>query len=384
MIQDKTIKTFITTKFFVISALLILIYSLVVVYYRHLLYKFSPIVFYFLIIILFGLFFLLIYTKLYTWCKLNRSFFSFVFFTINLFQLTLYLSAISFFVNIWYYNQSIELVYLENLSLSSQYRYLFLTIISFFFIIIYLLALIFKWDLQKHISAVTYPYLQEEVRCFIDTWKGKPLDKFFIKIIRKLIESVLYRYVYFSFDLLASLIRFIAVLLFVHCCFFHGNFYTILYLTPITFIIWILNFFQYHINWIIEGNCNFIRECLVLSPLDSSLLPEGKTGFTFKITNEALKEGFSEKDLDFLVNQLLQFGNLATFFNYRRFIRYFSSFIITIYFTSWCYLSYHYFFSTPLEIVMAGGPSSFVAAFRSSPMWKSPITRIPPRDMNLQ
>lgn len=369
------IQKFISSQLFLLS---VIIYSLVVVFYRSIIYVFSPFAFYLLMIILCILLSLLIYIKLYTWRNLDRSVSSFIFFSINLLQLTLYLSAISFLFSIWFYHKTLEPIYLENLSVSSQYRYLFLFVISFFFIcgfIVFFIANRFMDYKLPNLSLLTYPYLKEEFRILLDTWGAGKMGASFIN---NLVTIKYYRYAYLSIDYLHILVRLVMALLLFCFCFFGSNFYLLLYFSPIMFIFWLLRFFIYFIDWIIEANSNAIRDCLELSPINPFLLPEHKIGFSFKITSEAIEEGFSEKDLDFLVNQWLELGELNTFLQYRSFIKYFSSCIIVIYFISWSYISYYYFLSVPLELMLPS-QSTFGNLFRKSLLWKPPMRH--PRDL---
>lgn len=358
----------------VIPDLLILIFSPVAAFYHHIIYDISFIAYYSIIFLLFTLVSLSLYIKLYKWRNLQRSVSSFIFFFLNIVQLALYLSAISFLFHMCFYN-SYRPIYLNDISIISQYRYLFLSVVSIFLIILYFFAVIFKLNIQQHISTFSFPYLHEEVRCIIDSWGNGRMG---VSFINKLSISKYYRYMYCSLDCLSVLFRIIMVLLFIYFCFFGGNLYYLLYFSPIAFLFWLLSFFTYFINWIIEGNSTVIRECLELSPIDPNLLPSGKTGFSFKITSEAIKQGFTENDLDFLVGQWLELGSLMAFLQYRRFIKYFSFGIVTIYFISWCYISY-YFFCIPSQIVSANLPP-FSTLFRRSSFWHPPISRSP-RDM---
>lgn len=162
-----------------------------------------------------------------------------------------------------------------------------------------------SYNIQKYVSVCTFPYLHEEFRYILDSWKNTNIGKFFLVFIIKLTKSAFYRYLYFFFDLLSILFRLIIVLLFISYCFFGSDFNYLLYFTPLAFISWVFSYFTYYINWIIERNSTVIREWLQVSSIHSDSVPSNKSCFGFKITSEGYKQGFTEKDLPFLVEKWL-------------------------------------------------------------------------------
>lgn len=111
-----------------------------------------------------------------------------------------------------------------------------------------------------------------------------------------------------------------------------------------------------------------------MSPLDSTSLPLGKIGFSFKITPQAVKEGFSENDLGFLINQWLELGNIVAFLQrYQRYIKYFNVIITIVYFICWFYISSFFFYVPSKTIIVSPWPPSFGSLFRKSPIWHPPM-----------
>jgi len=369
----------------VIPDLLILFSFLVAVYLRNSLYDFFIIIYYFIIFILFLFATLSIYNKLYRWRKLEQSVSSFIFFFLNIVQLALYLFVISFLFHMCFYN-SYRSIYLDDISIISQYRYLFLSVVSIFLIILYFFAVIFKLNIQQQISTFSFPYLHEEVRCIIDSWGNGRMG---VSFINKLSKSKYYRYIYCSLDWLFVLFRIIMLLLFIYFCFFGGNLYYLLYFSPIASLFWLFSFFTYFINWIIEGNFTVFREWLEISKVEPSSiskdfeinsLPLSKVILNFKLTEEGYKQGFNDSHLSALTEKWLILADLTAFFHYRRFFKYISLGVSIIYLVCWFYISY-YFFYIHSKIVLAGGPNTLTLAFRNSVIWKPPLARMTPRDV---
>lgn len=328
---------------YIIPDLLILVSFIIMVFYRHVIYDWSYIALYSIGFTLYILINISIYFKLYQWRKLEQSVLSFIFFFLNIVKLLMYILAISVFFN----NNIVNPIYLDDLSITAQYGYLVLILISVFFIFMYLLSFIFKTNIKRFFIIISYPYLYEEIRKILSSWEESYFENFCLKLIVLLSESKTFRYLYSLLDLLSFLFRIFMVILFISFCFFKGNFLYLLYVTPAAFLFWILSLFTYYINWIIEGNCNVIREWLQISPVNSDLTPLYKTSFSFKITPEGFNQGFTEEDLPFLVDKWLTLGNLAAFFKYRRLLQYVSGIILMFYFICWCFITYYFFILSP-------------------------------------
>lgn len=149
-----------------------------------------------------------------------------------------YLFAISLLFYIYYYNITIQPLYLNDISIISQYRYLFLTIISLFLIFSYLFIITFKINIKDYSSLSAFPYLKEEIGLIIDTWGQGKLG---INFINNLAKYNYYRYLYLFIDYLYFVVRLIIALFFIYFCFFNGNFYYLLYFSPIIFLFWLRN-----------------------------------------------------------------------------------------------------------------------------------------------
>lgn len=304
-----------------------------------------------MIFILFLLFILLVYVKLYTWRKLPLSLPSFTFFAINFIQLTLYLSTISFFFSIWYYDKSLPPVYLENLSLSSQYRYLFLTIISFFFICGYLLIRIFKLNFQPYISFLTYPYLKEEIRLLIDTWGSLVLRNLFDNIINFFYWSTSFRIIFIlSHFIIFYVTRLLTTSLLFYCVFYQGDFRNFLYLTPLILFVWLLSFLN-HCFIVFQQGCENYILSLVSATLDFKTAPffgiikTDPSQISFKLTEYAISEGFSEIDMYNLTKEWYIQAYISSYFIvYFRFVSYLNYFITLLQISLWFYISKIFFF----------------------------------------
>lgn len=156
--------------------------------FSHIIIDYSLGAYYCISFILFLFATLSLYQKLYSWRNLDQSVSSFIFFSINLIQLFLYLFSISYLLfNILYSKQSFS-IYLQDISVLSQYRYLALFTISFLFIIIFSILRITGYSFP-FASFFTYPYLKEEVRYFLYSWNDSFMGDLSIKLIDKLYFS---------------------------------------------------------------------------------------------------------------------------------------------------------------------------------------------------
>lgn len=367
------IQKFISSQLFLLS---VIIYSLVVVFYRSIIYVFSPFAFYLLMIILCILLSLLIYIKLYTWRNLDRSVSSFIFFSINLLQLTLYLSAISFLFSIWFYHKTLEPIYLENLSVSSQYRYLFLFVISFFFIcgfIVFFIANRFMDYKLPNLSLLTYPYLKEEFRILLDTWGNSFIINLFNKITNLLYFSFIFQVMFFIIHfILFSITRLITATFLLYCVFYHGDFRNFLYLTPIMLFIWLLSFLNYYFIIFQQESKTYIRDLITAVPKTKSKTILGvfkvdSSQISFGLTEKAISEGFCDLDMYNLTKEwYIQAHISACFQVYFKLSSYVNYIILIMNILSWFYISYICFLLSPTDYILSGGIWSWLNCVNKS------------------
>jgi hypothetical protein len=357
-IYAMSISTFFTNKknLRVISDLLILLLSLVAVFFRHVLYDFSIIIYYSTVFLLFLFIMLSIYIKLYTWRKLDLSVSSFIFYLINFIQLILYCFTISFLLNNWYYDKVIQPIYLENLSVISQYRYLFLSVISFFvifsFIVFYITNCFMDYKLSDT-TALTYPYSKEEIRKVLYTWNDTFMGDFCNKIIDLLYFSSRFRMCFFVIHFTVFFFtRLTMTFLLFYCTFYHGDFMILLYLTPLMLCRWLLYFFNYYFITFQKGCANYIRS-LVLANLDDKgealfgVFKVDPSQISFKLTEEALLKGYTDADMYNLTKEWYIQAQLSSYFRiYFALTNYIGYFILLLQLIIWFSIAEIFFFTS--------------------------------------
>jgi hypothetical protein len=137
---------------------------------------------------------------------------------------------ISFLLFNIFYSKKSYAIYLQDISVFSQYRYLTLFSISFFFIIIFAIAYITGYTVPST-SFFTYPYLKEEVRKFLYSWNDSFIGNLCVKLTN-LFDSQLFVQIFFSIHFIFFfLIRLFSTCLLFYCTFYHGNFYNFIYMT---------------------------------------------------------------------------------------------------------------------------------------------------------
>jgi len=343
----------------VIPDLLILIFSPVAAFYHHIIYDFSFIAYYSIIFLFFTLVSLSLYIKLYQWRKLEQSVSSFIFFFLNVIQLFLYLFAISLLFNMFYYKIS-NPIYLDDLSILSQYKYLFLSLISIFFIIFWVIIKITGYNIITYSSYITYPYLKEEIRKILDTWNDSFIGDFSIWLTNKLADHKIFKAsLFFSAFLLFYVHRLLLSCLFIGFCFFNQDLRLIVYFIPFKFIFWILDFVYYYYKTFFMANYNYINDLLIISlnnpltsaELDSLLFTREFKDFSFTLSTIARKNGLSDSDLSFTVKTWLRIIHIrSSFIFYQQVCNYFSILLVVLNFFCWSYIAYHFFFN---NIIMA-------------------------------
>lgn len=351
----------------IISDVLILLFSFIVGFYHHAIYDFSSIAYYSIYFILVISIALSIYIKLYNWRKLELSVLSFIFFSINIAQLLIYIIAIRFFFNNTYKEIS-NAIYLENLSIISQYRYLILTLISIFFMLGFLILKKYNYDIP---SSFTYPYLKEEIRKILYTWNemiGGPFCSF---ILKQLLISKYNRIMFFFFHfVIFYILRFIPLIFLLNFAFFDGDFRLILYCLPLAFIIWLFKFIDYYFVIFFEGTCEYIRSLVSVvdhnKPFMTSngILKTTVEELDFKLTQEALDLGYTEKyDGDYLSNSWLQLANLSvSFLKYQKHRKHFSIFFFLLQLIIWIFLVHYYFLNDKTFIGIFS--TTFITVFK--------------------
>lgn len=289
---------------------------------------------------------LIVYIMLYTWRHLSISVPSYLAFLGNVLFLSLYILG---FINL--IKGLPNPIYLENLSTFSYYRYMLFLSVALMGICIYFFL---KLEIIPHswgskLYFFTFPYLKEEIRVLLYSWNDTFFGPICCSIMDHIHSSKVFRSVFvFCLFCLIYCIRLIQALLFFNFVFFHEDLRYCIYLLPISFISWILSFFEYYLKTFLEGTCNYIRDILSVSlkePLDQDIghhvLFRTKEQLNYSISSFGVEKGFQEEDIDNLINEWLLCGSLTVLYNkYCYWLSYYTYFILFLRLISWSSISH--------------------------------------------
>lgn len=296
---------------------------------------------------------LILYIILYKfWRKINISMLSFTWFYIVFIQYCLF--CYTFYLS--FTEKLLTPIYLENLSAFSQYRYL-LPLIGCFIISFFLIIAYFFSSINMIKERFVFPYTKEEIRIFFYTWNESFIGDICVWIIDKLHYSIKFRYLFFSIHFLLFYIsRLVFVSLFVNFCFFSGDLRDILYLSFLSFTVWLCNFLLYYLMWFIKANLTLNNEILSTSFADKNVAEahtnaQGYITITdtnqviFSLTSEASKYNFSSEHIPALANSWYILNNvLGLFQRYNAKTIYITYIIMLVYFFCWAFITKTFFF----------------------------------------
>jgi len=207
---------------------------------------------------------------------------------------------------------------------------------------------------QSLITFISYPYLKEEVRIILDTWKNPFFGDIWSFIIEKLDQKTLYKYLYFStkilFILLIPLFQGILLLCFALA---HGDLRYVFYLIPFSFLSWIFCYFDYYFQFFFESTTLYIRSMLRASLVDDNNAKEVSLGvintnqdnIQFHLTQQSITEGYNDGDIPYLSSEWLQHARLFVVFErYKTYTSYLSSINLFLRVVSWVSITLYFFY----------------------------------------
>lgn len=338
----------------------VLILVVAIIYW--LLYSAIPYSRYLFSFILYLLLVLSIYIKLYYWRNLNMTFKSYILFMLNTVQLMLYLWG--FYLFLFVIVQSP--IYLQDLSVYSQYRYLLFFSCFMLFLMISSISYILNQSLVKIAKPLVFPYMKEEIRLILYSWHhifstyfSKFLDFVFGLTHKSRIFLLSLHFLFFNFP------RIIALGLFFNFVFLKGDLRYLIYFSPFLFFIWIFSFVEYYFNVFFEESSRYIK-VLVNAQLQSfqdinkTTIKASLQNITFTLTEEARQRGFDEKMLPGLIKAWDTLASLEVYFSfYKQIVIKFFRLLLLVQIFCWFNIVYIFFFKSLLHSVFATGFSIF-------------------------
>ena len=219
----------------------------------------------------FILFSILSYIIIYKSRNISLKISSFIFFFFNILIFLLFIfSSLSLFWGLE------DPIYIEHLTIISQYRYLVLALLGFVFgaQFIYFRFVPLSSPLIKNtIAFISKPFLFEESLKLLETWEENLYGPFFEKIVKKIVYNPLQRFlIFFIHFLLCFFVPILLSIVLVNFAFFHGDFRYFFYLLPLSFISWIYKHFSFYFVIFIAKNFQDMKEFLNISLLKEPLV----------------------------------------------------------------------------------------------------------------
>lgn len=314
-------------------------------------------------LILTYIFYLFIHNKL----KLEKSILSFI--TFGFFFLVFFLYVRSF---IFISARLNEPFYLNDLTLIHYYKYVLLSSIVVLFICFWILSFFFR-PVKKFLEIISYPYVKEEIRLILYSWKNNFMAPFCVYLYKKIYNSEIFSCIYFIIHFfIFYVIRCITAVLFFNFALFNGDLTWLFYFLPLSLIVWILSFIDYYFQVFREGTKNFLEEILLVQyKKDLTFLQEKKgfvytdlSNFDFILLPNAKKEGFNCDDLEFLKSKWHISAVVSTKFRiYEDSLKLFKIFILFILCVSWFIISYKFFYNDSKNFIL-----TFPFIFRRFPL----------------
>ena len=258
-------------------------------------------------------------------------------------------------------------VHLSDLSQISQYRYLVFVIISLGGILLYGLSLKYLY-ISSAISKIMFPYLKEEFRRILYIQNESIFGPICSWIIDKLDKSLLFRIFFFLVHFIVFYsVRVYLLYLFVNFVFLEGDLRPILYCLPLSFVIWILRFFDYYFNTFFEGSHGYIKSLLVLEfeieeprKYRFGLLKLQENSLkSIALTQKALSEGLcpTQNNVNVLYDIWVSHVHVQGYFSlYKKIIKSVDILISLLRIFCWVYLVNFFFFCVSNESVSLVSP----------------------------
>lgn len=297
---------------------------------------------YYLIIIILILI-IIIYWVFYIWCKISRSFWSFIRFFINAFLFIIMLSVIFKIIK-----GLDKPIYIYELPVSTGIRY---GIFIIFFILGALLLFVNKnfnsLNINKFYLKSTFPYLMEESKTILSVWE----NCFFGPLFEKLMYQLAFNKIkcFFILSLHFILYYFIPLtqsLFLFNFAFFNGDFRYNLYLMPLSILSWFFKHFWYYFITFFNENVVGIRRELHVFYNDEIL---SEQEFIF-VDCAKIECSLKNPTTDYFYNQelvlqlkqyLILVANVEVKLHfYKNVTKYFTHVILSIRFLSWCIICF--------------------------------------------
>lgn len=198
------------------------------------------------------------------------------------------------------------------------------------------------------------PSPKEEVRIFLYNYNDLWLGDLCVKSINLLFNSKLYRYIFFSFHfLLFYLFKGLRLYFFICFTFLQYDMRFLLYLAPLSFVLWLFDFFYYYHYWFITANLNYLHDMVnttttsIISDKFNFIIIKSWEDLHISLTPFGISQGFTTDpdDLFYLKSKFLHLsGAKALIQEYTLKWKFLDYIFLLCYFICWSYIVYYFFF----------------------------------------
>lgn len=241
-------------------------------------------------------------------------------------------------------------IYLRDISIISQYRYLLLVVLTFGFVFVY--SLKHKSErLTIVYNVFNFPLLKEEIKNILYFWHENIWAPLFITILSVLKKNIFFCVIFIILHFIIFIVlRGVLIYVFINFVFFGGDVRLLLYMSPLSLIIFCLMFIDYYFFWFFKSNIHYLNDILtvkMLSPAISrrqNILFVNTSQFSFELTSYGKDQGFSEQKTYILQELWFEYGRIDAIFSlYFKYVKLIFIFFFFIQVFSWIYLVYYFF-----------------------------------------
>lgn len=282
-----------------------------------------------------------LYTRLNLEKKISSYFILFLNITILL----------SYIINMLFIFIKIPPIYLKDITMLAQYRYLMLVLLSILFGSLFLISC-YNTTLKSMLTKARFPYLKEEIKIILEARFKNYLEPKCSALFNALVNPKK-RLIYLCIHFFVTCITRIIILgYFINFTFFNGNLVSLRYFLFLSFFLWIFSFVLYYFDFFCTCTIHYVNTILKVSLKKNLLndpLPANKSfiiseDLTFEITSEGLKAGFANpKDITFLIDIWYKANNVNnSLIHYKKYTSFINMIIFSLYFTCWCSIIFYH------------------------------------------
>ena len=242
-------------------------------------------------------------------------------------------------------------ILLNNLSIFLQYRYLILAVMSLLIILTSTLSYYNK-SFKNFSNRYKLPPLKEELRVILYSWNNGFMGDFCVNTINYLSKHTQVKQFSLSlYFIISYFFKAIQLYLFIKFCLYNGDFRTIIYLSPVFFIIWVTDIIYYYFYWFVEGNFNYMNDLLdkqinafSWDNWEGYLKFQSPSDVILTLTPFGLQEGYNSSHIPILQEKWFILGNLlSTLQKHKIIVFYMQTVFLSCFIFCWFYLCYHFF-----------------------------------------